>query len=621
MKQAKTRQLHRVGAIRPSALIHTFGVGAAVELPRISVMVMGLDEWRPENARQLDEPRLLAALRHEQGFGSVERLLAAPIAPTGGALSANALDPARNIGVPVGVFPRWLVCPLCRRLGPIESRQFKLRPDPFRPDRTTYVHENCQKAKGHAPSVVPARFVVACENGHMDDFPWVAFVHRAASEADVMCAWKLRLTERGPTGEAGDVYVRCETCDAVQPMSRAFDDDDEGDVFQLRCSGAHPHLRRREECKLAARTILLGASNSWFSVTRSALSLPEDEDELQHTIATRWAKLQAITSLDVLTAFRSIKEPSLTDIESRSDEEILAAIEAHRVSGSTAEPADLRVREWQLLTGDASPKSPDFLARSATIPEQFEDLIERVVLVERLREVQALLAFTRVLPPTGEEDDRERWVRLGRSAPAWLPAAEVHGEGIFIQLRKNQVVAWRDASRDREEQLLLAHLAWCHRRGIQNPRETFPGMRTVLIHSFAHALMRRMALESGYSQSSIRERLYVAGEHTEGGPMAGLLLYTAAPGAEGTLGGLVSLGEPQRLGPLIEGALRDAAVCDSDPLCAETLSNDGGLTLHGAACYACMFAPETSCERGNRYLDRGVLVPLINGTDFGFFHG
>lgn len=620
MKQAKTRQLHRVGAIRPSALIHTFGVGAAVELPRVSVVVLGLDEWRPENARTLDEPRLIAALNRD-GFASVERLLAAPVATTSGAVSATALDAARTIGVPVGVFPRWLVCPLCRRLGPIESRQFKLRADPFRPDRTTYVHENCQKAKGHAPSVVPARFVVACENGHMDDFPWVAFVHRARSESDVSCAWKLRLTERGPTGEAADVYVRCETCDAVQPMSRAFDDDDGSDVFRLRCTGAHPHLRRRGECKVTARAILLGASNSWFSVTRSALSLPEDEDELQHTVATRWATFQEIESVSDLRMLRRIKNTSLMGIDHHSDAEIMDAIAAHRDAAVKSEPVDLRVREWQLLTGDAPPTSPDFYARPASVPTAYRHLVERVVLVERLREVQALTAFTRVLPPTGDDDDRERWVRLGRADPTWLPAAEVHGEGIFIQLRDEQVVAWRDASRDREEQLLLAHLAWCHRRGIQNPRETFPGMRTVLIHSFAHALMRRMALESGYSQSSIRERLYVAGEHTEGGPMAGLLLYTAAPGAEGTLGGLVSLGEPQRLGPLIEGALRDAAVCDSDPLCAETLSNDGGLTLHGAACYACMFAPETSCERGNRYLDRGVLVPLINGTDFGFFNG
>ena len=114
-----------------------------------------------------------------------------------------------------------------------------------------------------------------------------------------------------------------------------------------------------------------------------------------------------------------------------------------------------------------------------------------------------------------------------------------------------------------------AHVAWCERRGIANPREHFPGMRAVLLHSLSHALMRRMALESGYSQSAIRERLYVVGEHQDGGPMAGLLLYTAAPGSEGTLGGLVTLGEPARLGPLIMGALRDATLCDSDPLCAE----------------------------------------------------
>ena len=102
--------------------------------------------------------------------------------------------------------------------------------------------------------------------------------------------------------------------------------------------------------------------------------------------------------------------------------------------------------------------------------------------------------------------------------------------------------------------------------------------------------------------------------------MAGLLLYTAAPGSEGTLGGLVTLGAPVRLGPLISGALRDAGLCDSDPLCAETVSDDGGLTLHGAACYACMFAPETSCERGNRYLDRAVLTRLVTGLSAGIFN-
>lgn len=131
--------------------------------------------------------------------------------------------------------------------------------------------------------------------------------------------------------------------------------------------------------------------------------------------------------------------------------------------------------------------------------------------------------------------------------------------------------------------------------------------------------MRRLTLESGYSQAAIRERLYTAPAEREGGPMAGLLLYTAAPGAEGTLGGLVALGAPGPLGRLLEGALRDAGLCDSDPLCGESLSVDEGLTLNGAACYACLFAPETSCERGNRYLDRAVLVELPGVSPSGFF--
>jgi hypothetical protein len=35
----------KVGDIRPSQLLYTYGVGAMVELPNLSVMVMGLDDW------------------------------------------------------------------------------------------------------------------------------------------------------------------------------------------------------------------------------------------------------------------------------------------------------------------------------------------------------------------------------------------------------------------------------------------------------------------------------------------------------------------------------------------------------------------------------------------------
>jgi hypothetical protein len=102
--------------------------------------------------------------------------------------------------------------------------------------------------------------------------------------------------------------------------------------------------------------------------------------------------------------------------------------------------------------------------------------------------------------------------------------------------------------------------------------------------------------------------------------MAGVLLYTAAPDSEGTLGGLVSLGRSERLGPLLDQALRRAHVCTSDPTCAEhTPGSLGDDHVHGAACHACLFASETSCERGNRYLDRSALVGTVTGSGAPFF--
>jgi hypothetical protein len=41
-------------------------------------------------------------------------------------------------------------------------------------------------------------------------------------------------------------------------------------------------------------------------------------------------------------------------------------------------------------------------------------------------------------------------------------------------------------------------------------------------------------------------------------------------------------------------------------------------SLHGACCRACLFAPEASCERNNRYLDRSLLVPTGERSDLTF---
>jgi hypothetical protein len=200
-----------------------------------------------------------------------------------------------------------------------------------------------------------------------------------------------------------------------------------------------------------------------------------------------------------------------------------------------------------------------------------------------------------------------------------VPATEVRGEGIFIRLTSERLAAWlaRPAVRAREAALLEGHNAFRAARKLAPLEASFPGILYVLLHSFAHIFIRELALENGYSAASVRERIY-ASAYGEDPERAGVLVYTAAPDSDGTLGGLVELGKPENIGRLIEQALERTRICASDPLCAEHISTHDRC-LHGAACHACCFVAETSCENGNKYLDRSLLVPTFAGSELAFF--
>ena len=116
-------------------------------------------------------------------------------------------DPVYRIGVPVGVFPKWLRCPRCKLLSDVDSGVFTLKGTSTRPDEVQYVHKGCSKqGKGRAPTCVPARFVVACRAGHLDDFPWREFVHRGPTT----CQGTLRFYEKGSSLETANLFVACD---------------------------------------------------------------------------------------------------------------------------------------------------------------------------------------------------------------------------------------------------------------------------------------------------------------------------------------------------------------------------------------------------------------------------
>jgi len=200
-----------------------------------------------------------------------------------------------------------------------------------------------------------------------------------------------------------------------------------------------------------------------------------------------------------------------------------------------------------------------------------------------------------------------------------VPASEVRGEGIFLQFREAALVNWAKLAAGREKEFFEAHRRFRHARRIEKPEENFPGMRYVFLHSLAHALIRQFSIECGYGAASLQERIYAREAGEDGPAMAGILIYTAAADSEGTLGGLVSLGKAKRLAYHLDQALEQMRLCASDPLCSEHRPAHHGVTLHGAACHACLFAAETSCERSNKYLDRTLLVQTIGGEPIPFF--
>lgn len=619
-----SRHRRRVGSVRPSHLMFTSGVGALVDLPNLSVLVRGLDDWNYGTVPDWEpviEPRLLAA---------VKALLKAPVKelrqpPWLPGIDRDPTGPAARVGVPTMPFPAWLRCTACSELAAIDSMVFGFQNEVARrPHDARFFHDNCSKARNRKPLAVPARFMLSCIAGHLDDFPYAHFVHRGAGCPTASHHPRLRMHDRG--GNLGaNVTIECLSCGEERNMRQAFGRSGEENLPA--CRARHPHLAEFEPggCQEKPKVLVVGASNQWFAQVLSALAVrPSEATELRALVEKHW---QALKDLPGPTMIGYAREhvPALRDhLAKWTDDEIWEAVQQHRaaLAGEDTEPQqgypDLRTPEWEAFAAPRLPEpSPDFTLRRLPdgVPASLVGVFADVLQVERLTEVRALVGFTRLDAPDPDDPNQVTSVRLARSGPTWVPATQVRGEGIFLRVPDDLLETWE--KRVSDSQALLAHREAYARfrrnrrsdrlRGDFDPMAHWPGTRYLALHTLSHLLIRTIALECGYSSASLAERIY-AGTPEE--PRSGILIYTAVPDAEGTLGGLVSLAEPDPLVRLTRRALLDARHCSSDPLCAERLPHHPADFLHGAACHVCLFVSETTCERGNRFLDRRFVVPV-----------
>jgi hypothetical protein len=614
----------RVGNVRPSHLMFTSGVGSLVDLPNFSVLVKGLDDWShkglPE-ALPIAEPRLLAAVQHSIGK-SVQKLMPAPWME---GLDRDPNGPASRVGVPVTPFPNWFRCTACNELGGLDSGIFGFENARARkPHEARFFHAKCKRKK---PLAVAARFVLSCTNGHLDEFPYVHFVHRGAP-CPAVSHPRMRMDDRG--GNLGaNVEIKCVNCGEHRNIRDA--QGKRGEENLPRCRGRHPHLATFDPqgCDSQPKLLVVGASNQWFAKTLAALAVPESgASALAAKVEQQWDFLKDLKP-EMYPWARDYAAP-FKELDQWSDEEIAEAVAGHRAKldgGARAKQEDrsrypdLRTAEWEVFSADKLPDpNSDFALRRDIdgIPDELVGFYADVVQGERLREVRALIGFTRLDAPDPEDKELVQLVRLARSNPEWAPASEVRGEGIFLKVPEDLLQKW-EARVETSRAMELHREAYArHRRNRYSDRIAamadfddmahWPGARFVALHTLSHLLIRTIALECGYSSASLSERIYSG---TEDDPnRGGILIYTAVPDAEGTLGGLVSLAEPDQLVRLTRRALSDARHCSSDPLCAERLPHSPADFLHGAACHVCLFVSETTCERGNKFLDRRFVVPV-----------
>lgn len=633
--------------IRIGQLIAPFGPGSLYTDRRGTPhVVCGLDHWfkRSDQARglvpcenpaefQRFEPRLAALL-------NVDRFCSPPDFRT--VRRGETPPPNATLHVPALRFPRWY-----RHTKTGEMHRFNL-------------HSSRIDRPPDGGRWLPVRFVAVCAGGHLCEFPWKEWI-------DCQCLGNgnLFLTDRGGS-ELSSIRIECRTCPEGSTGRRGKNlsgtthrpDEGEQSAFQkarIACPGDRPWLgddATEPGCSHPLVGALINQTNLYFPRTISAISLPDlqQQDDMVTQIrneieqdAGSCGVARTLWNMNNRPGAVAVVQAGLTGRgivrESSKVEEALESLftSAAALMEDAAHPAfpesDLlafRRAEFNIIRNEVndSERIPNLRVIPTAVPRDLTPWFAKVNLVERLRETRVFYGFDRLEQNANPLSDMPEAAmrQLFRNPPSqaqdrWLPAVEVFGEGIYIELKEDCIRQWQNDEaawlQNRLDDGFITRLDGVFQTlSPLGPATRDWASRYLLVHSLAHIFINQLVFECGYSTASLRERLYISADAAA--PMAGMLIYTAAGDSEGTLGGLVSLGRAERLWPVVQRALSRASWCSADPVCSENLGGQGSRLANLAACHACVLLPETSCETINQGLDRAMVIGTPNDRQSGF---
>ncbi len=591
--------------IRPSQVTRTFGPGAIYDNQRDSMIIMGLDYWDPEKFKSIRDEILLEEIKRN-GFVNVERLVS----------TSSFKDPKNPAKVPVRSFPSWGFCPRCDKLVPGRNNKTGKGMS-----CDSYECGNMKKTSGvKPPKTYPVRFVTACKDGHLDEFPWYRWIHRTESERD-SCSQddaKLYLVGDSKSLSLNSKRVLCRGKNCIakhQKMTKALSKG--GLQFvTFGCTKRKPWLDRYSgDCDEDMKGIFKGATNIYFPLVRSAVTIPPFSDDLAGKITDAGSEISRFRQnhnndfyeewLEEKFQLKSKKFPD----RRWTIQQVLDKIASLEEFSKRNKDKDVYNLEFDALNSGENYDDAEFVTENIDdISSEFRNYIDRIVLVKKTRVVSAITGFTRIDPFDTDEDTKVS--SLSKENLTWLPVVENRGEGIFFCINNKTLEEWGINSSVKER---FDHIMMVQDEIKTDPSNHRHNAKYVFLHTFSHLIMKSLSKLAGYSTASFTERIYC------GNGMTGIFIYTSSPSSDGALGGLVELGRKNKnkLWDVLEDAVFQSTLCSCDPLCSMR-EIERTSQLIGAACHACALLPETCCENMNSLLDREFVDHTLKNKKIGF---
>lgn len=627
--------------IRTGQLVVPFGIGQIVVFPNDeSIMICGLDIW--ENAfnntsmlaRQgqvydlndfiIHEPRL------EKLLGTQHFRLPFPYLTDG--------NRNQRISIPGVRFPGWHYCLSCGTMVEVGVNQQDYH----------CTFQNCPRINeppNRRGKLIPVRFVAACPSGHIQDVPFREWVHRGSTDAGIHI---LKYDGGSGAGDLSSIKIKC-SCGVSRSLAGLLNEHaltnlqsvqenepTHGNATGILCQGHRPWLGLQNgihnpvDCQNELRVLIRGGSNIHYSYIQSAIYLPQNSNQYAENVIhdltldrIKGLYLQDNGAGRILRTVLEMRSEVINNLISIDDlyNEIIKHIqnqdhdENEEVSNLT-----IRLEEYKVFNEGYEVEGRNLKAVVSHFDnydknEFLTRYFDQVTLIEKLKETKVFTGFSRIDSINDNRTQQERINELSANEVTWLPAVEVYGEGIFLKFKDEVINSWLENVGASNNPLLHRYRASRNRANAgRDINSAF-----IMIHTFAHLLIKRLCFNCGYGSSSLRERIYFSSDpHSR---MNGLLIYTSSGDSEGSMGGLVRQGKEMFLARNILEALEDALWCSSDPVCSEIGRNagQGPESVNGAACHNCAIVPETSCEEYNCLLDRSTVVSINECPNLGFF--